>query len=81
MSVKSHDSNQSRLSIKNDLSQNFTARQHRLTRRAIANSFSKSANYIKIFIKTMDRADIVYQLESKMHLQVFPTVLFRPDDM
>ena len=56
MSVKSHDSNQSRLSIKNDLSQNFTARQHRLTRRAIANSFSKSANYIKILIKTMDRA-------------------------
>ena len=52
MSVKSQNSSQSRLGIKNDLSQNFTARQHRLTRRAIANSFSKSANYIKIFIKT-----------------------------
>ena len=48
MPYLSNNSSQSRLSVKNDLSQNFTARQHRLTRRAIDNSFSKFANYIEI---------------------------------
>ena len=56
MSVLSHDSGQSRLNVKNDLSQNFIARQHLLIRRAIDNSFLKFANYIEIERKTIDRA-------------------------
>ena len=59
----SHNSGQSRLSVKNNLSQNFTARQHRLTRRAIDNSFSKNFNWYNLD-KAIHTTLLVYRKSS-----------------